>query len=259
MNVFETIHTFDRWDDDYYQPVALRYYDRAISRMVKALNPRPDRPVLDAGCGPGVHSIRTALLGYRVQAIDLSHAVIDEARQRAILAGVEEKIAFRQADLTHLPFDNASFGSIFSWGVLTHVPQMGAALDELARVLEPGGRLAIQTTNHLAWDYTIERVVRNLTGKPINLERGEFGEGCHYEWEGDRLWVWRADFKRIADRLASHGLREVTRMPAEFTELHRRVPSWMRSLVLPLNNLWFGAHLPARPACTNIAVYEKAR
>lgn len=257
MNVFEVLHTFECWDDDYYQPVALRYYDRAIARMVAELKPAAGETILDAGCGPGVHSIRAALLGHRVQAIDLSHRVIDEARQRAARAGVGESIRFRQADLTALPFADASFSAIFSWGVLTHVPAMGAALDELVRVLRPGGRLAIQTTNCQSWDFALEGVARAVVRKPIALEQREFGSGCWYEWEGDRLWVWRADIRKIDGYLASRGLRQVARLPAEFTELHRRVPRWMRKLVLPLNNAWFAGRMPATPACTNIVIYEK--
>lgn len=259
MNVFEVLHTFECWDDDYYQPVALRYYDRAIARMVAELKPAADEVILDAGCGPGVHSIRAALLGHRVQAIDLSHRVIEEARERAGRAGVGDRIQFRQADLTKLPFADGSFGAIFSWGVLTHVPDMGAALDELARVLKPGGRLAIQTTNAGAWDFALERLARTVARRPIALEQRAFGSGCWYEWEGDRLWVWRADIEKISRHLATRGLRRAARLPAELTELHRRVPRWMRPVVLPLNNAWFAARLPAGPACTNIVIYEKNR
>jgi hypothetical protein len=44
---------------------------------------------------------------------------------------------------------------------------------------------------------------------------------------------------------------------AEFTELHCRMPSWLRRAVLLLNDAWFSLDLPATAACTNFAVFEK--
>ena len=86
--VFEHAATVATWDADYYHPLALAHYDRAVAWTLARLNARPGDLVLDAGCGPGVHAIRAAKAGMRVQAIDLARTMLDEARRRAREAGV---------------------------------------------------------------------------------------------------------------------------------------------------------------------------
>lgn len=254
--VFENIGTYEGWDQDYYHPISVRYYDRAIRELVRWL--RPSGPILDAGCGPGVHSIRAAREGHAVTAIDVSSEVLGEARNRAAAAGVADRITFTQADLTQLDFADGSFSAIFSWGVLTHIPRIETALDELARVLAPGGRLAIQTTNDGAIDYRLLRAARAVARRPLALERLEFGTGCHYEHGGDKLWVWQASVAAIRDRMARHGCQLVERRAAEFSELHRQAPRKMAPALLRTNNAWYRFRLPASVARTNLLLFEKA-
>src|SRR5439155_13372310 len=144
---------------------ALRYYDRAIAKMLRLLDPPSGSLVIDAGCGTGVHSIRAAKLGFKVKALDISSVVLQTARRNAQQAGVQ--IEFEQADLTHLPFDDSSIQTLFSWGVIIHIPQIEQALHEIVRVLAPGGRVALQITNSRAWDYWLECMARFLLHKPL--------------------------------------------------------------------------------------------
>jgi ubiquinone/menaquinone biosynthesis C-methylase UbiE len=188
--VFEKLQTFKQWDDDYYPPAARRYYDRAFARLLQYLTPQHDEPILDAGCGPGLHSIRVACAGYSVHAIDISATVLEEARRRATEAGVVDRICFKQGDHTELNLPSASYDAVFSWGVLMHIPDLSKALEELVRVLKPGGRLALQTTNGQAWDYLGERLARLVLRKHKSMEQHEFWTGCWYVFQGERLWVW---------------------------------------------------------------------
>jgi cyclopropane fatty-acyl-phospholipid synthase-like methyltransferase len=87
--VFEQRATVESWDRDYYYPIAERYYDLAISTMLRLMGVEPGVIVLDAGCGPGVHSVRAARAGCRVCAVDISQTMLKEAKARiaaAILA-----------------------------------------------------------------------------------------------------------------------------------------------------------------------------
>jgi len=258
MSVFDRPSTFETWDKEYYPPLARWYYDRAIPRMVASLGPELGATVLDAGCGPGVHSIRVAQMGYQVHSVDLSESVIEEARRRADRAGVSDRIVFEQADLTHLEFPDASFECVFSWGVVIHIPDVAAALSELARVTKPGGRLALQLVNKNAWDFRVLGLARTVLRRPHpKTEAGPLGHGAWYEFQGERLWVWALDVPAVVRHLEGQGLRLTKRAAGEFTELQRRMSSIPRQALLLLNNCWFALRLPAGPACTNVLTFEK--
>ena len=116
--VFELPQTIQAWDSDYYHPIAERYYDQAVPRMLELLGAKPGDTVLDAGCGPGVHAIRAARLGLKVKAIDISESMIAEARRRVGRAGLDGAIEFAREDLTRLSFPDGAFRYVFSWGVI---------------------------------------------------------------------------------------------------------------------------------------------
>jgi 2-polyprenyl-3-methyl-5-hydroxy-6-metoxy-1,4-benzoquinol methylase len=138
-SVFEQASTIKSWDDDYYHPIARRFYDRAVSDMLTLMAIPKGANVLDAGSGPGAHAIRVARAGYQVTAIDISLLMLRTAQDRAAKAGLLHEIKFQQEDLTRLSFPDASFRHIFSWGVIIHIQDIDRALDELARILMQGG------------------------------------------------------------------------------------------------------------------------
>ncbi|MEQ8769840.1 MAG: class I SAM-dependent methyltransferase [Phycisphaerales bacterium] len=255
--VFETDATVSDWDTDYYHPIAERLYDRQVARMIRALGVPPGGPVTDAGCGPGVHAIRAAKLGHRVEALDLSHTMLGEAQRRATQAGVADSISFRQADLTALDIPDASRRHVFSWGVVIHIPDAEAALANLARIIEPGGRLALHLTNATAFDHTLERWGRFVMRKPLELERRELGPGCWYDMNDERLWVWRFDLDAVAAFLARRGLTLRRRWTAECSEIQRRVNGPVRSALLRANNAAATLGVPARWSATNLLVFER--
>jgi ubiquinone/menaquinone biosynthesis C-methylase UbiE len=114
MEVFEKKSTIEQWDEDYYHPIALKLYDRAILNMLQMMAVEPGATVLDAGCGPGVHGIRAAKAGHHVCAIDISEAMLEQARQRAEAENVADRIEFYQQDLTELDLADSSFRYVFS-------------------------------------------------------------------------------------------------------------------------------------------------
>ncbi|MEZ6318361.1 MAG: class I SAM-dependent methyltransferase [Phycisphaerales bacterium] len=255
--VFEAAATVESWDDDYYHPVAVRYYDRAVARMLELMRVPPGGTVLDGGCGPGVHSIRAAKLGYRVDAIDLSHTMLGEAERRVAAAGLADKVTFRQADLTRLELPDASYEHAFSWGVVIHVPDAEAALANLARIIKPGGRLALYLTNKTAIDHELETIARTLVRKPMAQEQHPLGEGVWYEMHDERLWVWRFDLPAVARFMAERGLTLRHRVLGEFSEVQRRVKGLPRRALLHANNAAYAMRLPARWGVTNLLVFER--
>jgi SAM-dependent methyltransferase len=102
--------------------------------------------VLDAGCGMGRYVRVAAGLGARVVGLDLSQAVVAAQALTADMPGV----FLARGDLLRPPFAPGRFDHIYSLGVLDHTPDPRAAFLSLARLLKPGGRIAI-------WVYPKER------------------------------------------------------------------------------------------------------
>jgi SAM-dependent methyltransferase len=134
--------------------------DRATFRSRTGLSPADldGMVVLDAGCGMGRYLRIAAESSARlVVGLDLSRAVL-AARE---LTAECPNIALTRGDLLRLPFAPASFDQIYSLGVLDHTPDPRQAFLELARLLKPGGRIAL-------WVYPRERaIVEGI----MNLER----------------------------------------------------------------------------------------
>lgn len=100
------------------------------------LSGAPGRHVLNVGAGQGSFSVRLAERGFQVTSADASPAAVDVLRRR-----VQGEVV--QADVTDLPFADASFDAAVLGEVLEHVPDDVLALRETARTLRPGGLLAI--------------------------------------------------------------------------------------------------------------------
>jgi len=97
--------------------------------------------VLDVGCGSGRLTVALALAGAGVTGIDTSAARLEDARERALAAGVE--LALVEADMNEpLPFADGAFDAVTSRLSLMIADDPVATLRELARVLAPGGHVA---------------------------------------------------------------------------------------------------------------------
>ena len=100
--------------------------------------------LLDLGCGAGRHAAEACRRGATVVALDMSAPDLKEARDR--LADVDPERARSlavQGDALRLPFADGSFDRIIAAEVLEHIPDDAGAMAELARVLRPGGLVAV--------------------------------------------------------------------------------------------------------------------
>lgn len=109
-----------------------------INRHFEGSGP-PSLSVLDAGCGPGFFSVILTELGYRITAVDLSEAMLAEARQNA--GDLAEKIDFRHMNVESLDFPESSFDVVISRNLTWNLPHPDAAYAEWCRVLRAGGLL----------------------------------------------------------------------------------------------------------------------
>ena len=110
----------------------------------------PGQRVLDAGCGLGEVSRALAQIvapNGRASGVDLNAEHLALARQRASGLG---NVEYRHADITSLPFEDASFDAIYSERVFQHLRHPQTAMGELFRVLRPGGSIVVADADHLA-------------------------------------------------------------------------------------------------------------
>lgn len=170
----------------------------ALERLLSA---QGARRVLDAACGTGRHAIALAQRGYEVAGADLSAAMVSQARANAAAAQVE--VPFVQAGLGHLA-DNlpGPWDAVLCLGhSLPHLlsaAEVAAALEDMARILRPGGLLLAQNRND-------ERLLAHgQRFMPVSVYR-----------QGDEEWL----FLRVLDL-------DPQRISFHMVTLHRDAQGW---------------------------------
>jgi ubiquinone/menaquinone biosynthesis C-methylase UbiE len=200
-----------------------------------------DRPgrVLDWGCGFGQMSDLLSRRGVDVEPYDVdTRAAQPERRPLERYPGLSALVS---SEPVRLPYNDASFGAVLSCGVLEHVPDPGASLDELARVLEPDGTLYVyKLPNRLSY---LERIAKGL------------GLYYHGKLEHDRLYTPST----ARALLECHGYRvlEVRRANMLPLSLSHRAVTRAATRVWQLNRAL--ARVPVLNAlATNVEVVAKA-
>jgi len=149
----------------------------------RRLGVTPGDRLLDLGCGAGRHAYAAMRLGARVVAYDLDTSEIkDTAVLMASLAPDCPAGASGSAvngDARYLPFPDSSFDRVIAAEVLEHIPADSTVLAELARVLRPGGTIAVSVPRfgpELA-NWALSDEYHSIPGGHIRIYRGSVLEG----------------------------------------------------------------------------------
>jgi SAM-dependent methyltransferase len=114
--------------------------------------------VLEVGCGAGVDLARFAKGGAIVSGVDLSSSAIDLAQANFAQQGLTADL--RVADGEHLPFADDGFDFVFAHGVVQYTAHPQALVDEVRRVLKPGGQAVFQVYNRISWLNALSKLMK---------------------------------------------------------------------------------------------------
>jgi phosphatidylethanolamine/phosphatidyl-N-methylethanolamine N-methyltransferase len=131
---------YDLWSGGYDWFVGIDAVSAARRRSLELLALQPGEELLIDGCGTGL-DLPFVPAGVRVTAFDLSPRMVERARVRAAELGLKARIEV--GDAMRLPYPDASFDAVLLHLILAIVADPRAALNETARVLRPGGRVAV--------------------------------------------------------------------------------------------------------------------
>jgi SAM-dependent methyltransferase len=161
-------------------------HEALAGRLIRpgAFDVRGCKRILDAACGNGRYSrflLRHADPDAVLTSFDLSPRMLQRARARLHSGRVTHAIA----DLTRLPYADAAFDAVVCGWVLEHLPDPRPGLRELARVLQPGGKLLLLCTEDTFTGGLCGRLWHCRT-----YNRGELRQACAdcgLRWERE-LW-----------------------------------------------------------------------
>lgn len=137
---------------DYYReqsdkPETWAHFDRIFSGLLSLHGTENDQVlrVGDIGGGSGTLSRVVASHGHRPVCVDLNEPLIEIGRKRAAEHGLD--IEFHVASATEIPLNDQALDVCVVAELLEHIENWGACMDEVARVLKPGGIAFFSTTN----------------------------------------------------------------------------------------------------------------
>jgi ubiquinone/menaquinone biosynthesis methyltransferase len=188
------------------------------ARLVSLANVTPGQRALDLAAGTGDIAFAVAARGAKTIGLDITHRMLQLARLRQGDDGQarsSRRVEFITGDMTGLPFRSASFDLVTTGYGLRNVPDLDLAIDEIARVLKPGGRLL-----SLDFNRPENAIVRSTYLAYLTVVGSTFGWVLHRDPDTYRYIpesIRRYPGARgVADRLAARGFDRVTVVPLLF-------------------------------------------
>lgn len=172
----------------------------ALARLdaLASLRPFGGHRHLDLGCGNGLYTRQIArsyveTVGVEVEPVRLAEFSAELERE----AGTSIRTV--HADGANLPFPDAHFDSVSAIEVLEHVDRLTEALQEVRRVLAPGGAFYVTVPNRL---FRLETHSVTIAGHEIDGRCIPFLPWCpvvHTRWANARIYTWRSLVRQLTN------------------------------------------------------------
>ena len=226
-DAFQTPQAKRRYVRDLFATIADRYdlITRVLSygqdarwkaKLTAMARAKAGEHALDLACGTGDLAIAVAGSGARTIGLDITYRMVQLARLRAAAAPpLQPAVKFLAGDMTTLPFRPAAFDLVTTGYGLRNVPDLDAAIDEIARVLKPGGRLL-----SLDFNRPENPVVRAVYLAYLDVAGAALGWLLHRD--PDTYRYIPASIRRypgargVADRMSARGFSNVRIVPLLF-------------------------------------------
>ena len=185
---------------------------------------RKGERALDLAAGTGDIAFAVSARGAKTIALDLTHRMLQLADLRQGYGG-QSPVSFITGDMTDLPLRSASFDLVTTGYGLRNVPDLNAAIDEIARVMKPGGRLLSLDFNRPENPIVRAAYLSYLTivGSMLGWILHRDPDTYRYIPESIRRYPGA---RGVADRLAARGFDRVTVVPLLFGLMSLHVARW---------------------------------
>lgn len=258
-DVYEKPARHVQWESVYRgDPLIDAFNDEIMDRLLLEMDPPAHGLILDAGCGVGDHTLRIAKRGFRCVGADISKFILKQAEQRVSkttdLAG---EATFVCESLEQLSFPDNTFDAIHCRGVLMHIPDCERALQNLCRVLKPGGHIAIMESNCMSPEAIVVSAARLILKGRKRIKLTPAGiEFWKYAPEGDFL-IRSANLRYLGERLKQLDVENIRRICTSLISVGSFRAGALRDAVVRLNRKCFAANLPANICHGNAIIGKK--
>jgi ubiquinone/menaquinone biosynthesis C-methylase UbiE len=212
--------------------------------------------ILEVGCGAGLTTVALARNGYTVDALDSTTAMLRMTHKKAVHGRVRHRVRLQVGDAHALPFETDAFDLAIAIGVIPWLHSEQIALQEMHRVLKPGGYLLVTADNNARLNRILDprsspvlrplRLAMKGVLQPCGLWSVDSGFQAkrHYPRQVNRL-IAQCNFRKIASCSVGFGPFTMFGKPlfAERTSirLHRRLQALAsKAAFFPLQ--WTGSH-----------------
>ena len=185
------------------------------ARLVSLADVRKGERALDLAAGTGDIAFAIAARGAKTVAIDITHRMLQLAAGKSGNSPSPARVDFITADMTSLPLGPAVFDLVTTGYGLRNVPDLDAAIDEIARVLRPGGRLLSLDFNRPEQPIMRAAYLAYLTAVGSLLGWVLHRDPDTYRYIPESIKRYPGA-RGVADRLAARGFDHVTVIPLLF-------------------------------------------
>lgn len=178
-----------------YDELASFHYEKISDILIKNID-CIGKNVVDVGCGTGILSFMALDKGAsKLSCVDISKLMLEKCKEKSITKGCSaDLISFLEGDAEKLPFAESIFDIVFFNMVLAMIPNQQVTITELARVVRPGGTIALSAHGPAHYMEATEACVKSMNMR---------------YFFGHRMEFWPRDEKEIKTLFMNAGLGNI--------------------------------------------------